>query len=590
MRRLVLMFLMAVMPGWADEIHLRGGGKLRGEIETENEREIVLAMPSGTMVVSRKRIARIVREKRDDYLRREAESRLRSGSTARAVDLYERALRLDPGDSATRAALAKALAQHVRAQLARFRLDAARTGVGRLAELAPGAPLLASLRAEVEREERRTLELKRRADSLFAKGEFAAGLQALDAWRLRQPPRDAAAERTLGRAHEQAGIDAARQGQLRAALDHFRAARSFGARRHSVRALDLLRPIAVLEALKEGRGEEARGIIRSLGVGYPQPGVARFLEAVADQLEGDMVNAVAGYAEAQRLATLRKGGKNAEGVPYKTVRVYAASTLRAAITHPPREGARHWHATFVAPLKSARRGIFTVHAATEEMAEQVAATASAVYDAASLELLGRRPSVARAQIVIHSGRETYIAADANPQGTPIGSLTAVRESSNGMTYRTLDERGKALLRIESYGGQSILFDTVLPHEVIHVVQHLGVKAFRRAHWLDEGLAMLWERESAHKRRLAWLRRSETLFSLKELTSLRSTPPERAFVYYNQAFALCAYMRGLGTARDWSTFLDRFARQDLARAVRDTWGVQSIDELERGFLAETNLKR
>lgn len=590
MRVSFLFVLVAILPASADELHLRGGGMLRGEIESESERGIVLVMPAGMMVVPRSRVARIVREKRNDYLMREARSRLRSGSTARAVELYERALRLDPQNDPTRAALGEALAEHARAQLAHFRIDAARTAVERLREVQPGSELLRDLVAALARESGRSGDLKQQADALFARGEFAQGLQALDAWRLRQPPRDRAAERALGRAHELAGAAAMRTGRLRAALDHFRTARSFGARRLSGSGLDMLRPIAVLEALKEGRGAEARGIIRSLAIGYPQPGVARFLEALADQLDGDMSAAIAGYAEAKRLVTLRQGGSSAEGVPYATVRLHAAATLRSAITSPPREGARDWHATFISPLARARSGIFSVYAPTRELAQRVADVADAVYTEASRELLGRIPSSVRAQIVIHAGRETYIGADPNPKGTPLASVTALRDSSNGMTYRTLDERGKAIVRIESYDGQAILFETVVPHEVIHVVQQFGLKAFGRAHWLDEGLAMLWEKESSRARRLAWLRKSDDLFALKELSSLRSTPPERAFVFYNQAYALTAYLRGLGGAREWTAFLDRFATHGLERAARQTWGVDSLDDLERGFLASAKLSR
>ncbi|MEM8885111.1 MAG: hypothetical protein AAGD14_13665, partial [Planctomycetota bacterium] len=109
MRALVLLCLCS-LPASADVVELRGGGKLSGEIESESEAEVVLRMPAGRMVVPRARIARIVREQSQDYLRREAKSRLSSGSTGAAVELYEKALRLDPE---ARRPLADALATDI---------------------------------------------------------------------------------------------------------------------------------------------------------------------------------------------------------------------------------------------------------------------------------------------------------------------------------------------------------------------------------------------------------------------------------------------------------------------------------------------
>ena len=64
---------------------------------------------------------------------------------------------------------------------------------------------------------------------------------------------------------------------------------------------------------------------------------------------------------------------------------------------------------------------------------------------------------------------------------------------------------------------------------------------------------------------------------------------QAFLYYNQAYAFTAYLRGLGTAGDWREFLGHLATQDLEQAISETYGIESIDELERGFLAAYDLR-
>ena len=83
MRSLLTICLLA-LPLAADQIILKGGGRLSGEIVREEADSITLQMPAGSMSVPRARIEKIVRETKGSYLRREAEARLSSGSTATA--------------------------------------------------------------------------------------------------------------------------------------------------------------------------------------------------------------------------------------------------------------------------------------------------------------------------------------------------------------------------------------------------------------------------------------------------------------------------------------------------------------------------
>jgi len=578
-----VLLLALALPAPADQLVLKGGGRLDGEIEREDERSVVLRMPAGTMTVAKSRIERIVRETEGAYLRREAESRLAAGSTATAVALFERALRDDPAAAED---LARALVAHADSCLGRFRLDLARAAVERLGEVAPAHPELARARARAREQSEKARLLREKADRDLRAGRFRSGLEALHAWSLRQPAGDRAAGRELALAHEAAGAAAIDGGNLRAALDHFRAARSYGARGDVLRALELLAPVAALESLKAGRDEEARRTIASLHAGYPSPGVARYLEAVRDQLRGEMKKAVAGYAEAKRLAD----GADGRGLSYGVVEAYARAALRHAITKPPREGALRWAETFLDPLESSESGAVTAYAPTAELADEAARAAGAALADCARELGVTLPSTLRAQVVIHANREVYVSADRNPGGTPLGALSVSRENSGGLTYATLDRKGRSLIRVETFAGQKTLMDAVLPHEMVHVAQHGGFPAFRKAHWLDEGLAMLWESAGARERRLAWLRKSGDFFALNELVALRSTPPGRGFLYYNQAYALTAHLRGLGTRQDWRAFLDRMAAADFPGALGDTYGIESLDELERGFLSATGLSR
>ena len=224
------------------------------------------------------------------------------------------------------------------------------------------------------------------------------------------------------------------------------------------------------------------------------------------------------------------------------------------------------------------------------MADQIARESDENLRTIAGELGLAIPTNFRAQVVVHANRGVYLAADRNPGGTPLGALNVARAQSSGLTYRTLDADRRRIVRVESFAGQAPLLTTVMPHEMVHVAQHLGFKAFRRAHWLDEGMAMLNESKSGREQRLAWLRRSSQLFALTELISFRSTPRGQGFLFYNQSYAFTQYLRNLGTRSDWRAFLDRMATHEVAAAVSETYGIESIDELERGFLAATDLRR
>jgi hypothetical protein len=118
-----------------------------------------------------------------------------------------------------------------------------------------------------------------------------------------------------------------------------------------------------------------------------------------------------------------------------------------------------------------------------------------------------------------------------------------------------------------------------------MAQRRGWRTFRRGHWLDEGLATLYESDEAQDSRLAlWRQVRDEAIPLPELLSLRSTPPNRALLFYLEAHALCRYLRGLGGPEDWRRFLDAFADAEFESALRAVYGVESVTDLERAFRA------
>ncbi len=571
MRRALLSALLLAAAAPADEIVLEAGGRIACEVVEETDREVTVRLPNGTMRIPRSRVKEIVREDRRDYLRREA---LHAASARAAVRMYERAFALSP-DEENRRDLANALLARAAELLQLFRLDEAEDILARLREVAPEAPSL-PLAQRLNAERANGREAKAQALLALHDGRFAEALVHVEEWRLRAADGDGTVLAALAAGHLGAARAAEAQGALRRALDHYRMA---GAEED----LERLAPVAVLEAMHGGDLERAARLLEPLA-NYRDPAVPRFLAAVLAHLKGEVAEAVAAYADAARLA--KGGGAGEECLSYEVVRAYATATLKQAIGRPPQEGQRAWRDTFLAPLeRDDSCAEFTVFAASADVARAAAEEASAIYERIAMDLFGTAPAGPKAEVVLHPTREAYVAADPTPEGSPLAGLALGREPTAGVCYDTLDEQGATLVRIEVDAGQSRWLTDTLPHELVHLAQRRGWRTFRKGHWLDEGLATLYESQEAQDARLGlWRQVRDESIPVPELLALRSTPPDRPLLFYLEAHAFCRYLRGLGGPGEWRRFLDAFGDSDFETAVRTTYGVESLADLERAFRA------
>jgi tetratricopeptide (TPR) repeat protein len=583
MRRAAWVLLFGLLtlapPGLGDEIELKSGGRLSCQIVAETETYLEVRLPHGTMRIPRSRIQSIVREEHRDWLEREAGRSLRGGDTRGAVDLRERVHELHPADPRAKRALAEALFAHARSLRAEHRLDDAVSTLVRLARLDPRYPGVDGLFEAIQDQAREDAHLHQRAVSALREQEYGLAIKLLDSWRLRRPVGDEQAKTEMAAAYLAAARARLEKGDLRGALDHYRSAEAFGEREQTGEALRVLRPIAVLEALKDGETREADRLLDSISTTYPNQAVVLFLRAVLHHVRGEVAEAVDTYAKVSRVRE-DAGSESQLALPYDLVKAYAYSTLRAAIARPPSEGQSKWREIFLGPLqRSDRSEHFTVYAPTQTLAERAGKTADGIYTQTARELLGGVPAGRRAEIVLHPTRQAYVAADPAPPGSPLSGVTLPRGGTGGVCYDTLDESGKPLTRIELFADAHGLFEDVLPHELVHLVQRRGLGAFRRGHWLDEGLAMLHESESGQEARTSRLHKLKPM-PLAEFFALRSTPPSRAGLFYAQAYSITAFLHDLGTEADWRRFLNLFAKKELEEALREVYRIESIDALER----------
>ncbi len=586
MRRVVVVLCLLLLhgPAHADEVVLHSGGKLSCEVLEVTDTIVRIRLPRGVMEIPRAKVLEIRRESKRAYLEREASRSQRTGSERGAVELYERAFREAQDDESIQAKYEAALEVYATSLVREFRFREAERAIRTLVRIHPNHPSAKRLADAMAREITRTGVLLDRAERSLKSGNVEVALRELEAWRQRRPVDDPHARKTMASAYLLAGRHAASQTRLRAALDHYRAAVAFGAHGEAQQALYLLRPIAVLEAMREGDLEHARRELRGIATTYPHPATPVYLEAVLSHVSGNVEHAVQRYADAARLA--EKTGPKRAGVSYKLAQQYASATLRAAIARPPSEGVSRWRELFLGSLVRYDEGRhFTVYAPSADVAAKLSKSSDAAYDRIANELLGRLPKTGKAELVIHPSRRAYVAADPSPPGTPLKDASVSREQTAGVCYDTLDENGERLVRVETF-AHSDWEESTIPHELVHVVQRRGLPAFRRGKWLDEGLAMLYESTASQTNRLAlWRRLAKGRMPLPEFLALRSIPAERVSMFYSQAHAFTVFLRSLGDGAQWTRFLSEFGNSEFEVAVRRVYQVESVAVLERLWLSK-----
>ena len=124
MKRLIAVAVFVSGPAaWADEVFLRGGGSIHGDVVQRTAASIVMVVGPGRMTLPMSRIERIVATTSAISLHRERAARLASGDAAgwlalarwaedhdlltQARDAYERVVAIDPGNAAANAALGR---------------------------------------------------------------------------------------------------------------------------------------------------------------------------------------------------------------------------------------------------------------------------------------------------------------------------------------------------------------------------------------------------------------------------------------------------------------------------------------------------
>lgn len=183
----------------------------------------------------------------------------------------------------------------------------------------------------------------------------------------------------------------------------------------------------------------------------------------------------------------------------------------------------------------------------------------------------------RCVIVLHASASNYATAVGQP-GTRSVGCTTLQVAQHRISFRRID------IRCERSNWR----ESALPHELTHVVlaDRLGDRPMPL--WADEGLAVLSEPPSTREKRATSLldsMRRGAVVPLRELMTRESLPEaSRRDCFYSESAFLVADLIDRKSPADFLAFLERAAKIGYDAALRQSYGVDGVAELERIRLA------
>jgi hypothetical protein len=179
----------------------------------------------------------------------------------------------------------------------------------------------------------------------------------------------------------------------------------------------------------------------------------------------------------------------------------------------------------------------------------------------------------RCQIVLHGDTASYVRAVGRGGEATVGSSLAT------------PVRGPIRMRrIDLRTDVDDVLVAALPHEMCHLVLADRFRATPAPLWFDEGVALQYDspaKRQLHERDLRHgLQRGE-VFSLTELLAENRYPPQSQWgVFYGQSGSLVRWLLTRESPEKLVQFIGRSHEHGASRALADTYGVGSFDDLYR----------
>lgn len=182
----------------------------------------------------------------------------------------------------------------------------------------------------------------------------------------------------------------------------------------------------------------------------------------------------------------------------------------------------------------------------------------------------------KCQIVLHPTAASYLREVGQGQMTAGSSL--IEFGADRLVTRRID------LRADHPQG----YADALAHELTHVVIAERFIERQIPRWADEGMAVLADgqtKQALHLADLARARSDRTMFRLVELMNLEQYPSlERQGTFYGQSVSVVKYLVDRGGPQQFVEFVSRSTTEGCETALRRTYGIETLGELERAWLA------
>lgn len=183
----------------------------------------------------------------------------------------------------------------------------------------------------------------------------------------------------------------------------------------------------------------------------------------------------------------------------------------------------------------------------------------------------------KCEIVIHPGCQSYLAVVGAGGTQTFASSWIEFGRDKKVSQRRIDLRGDGQLGIAA-----------LPHEMTHVLLADLLSGVQPPRWADEGMALLADtpnKQSLHERDLREGLRRGLAFSAAELVTTDTYPhPSRVPAFYGQSASLTSFLVTRNNPSKFIEFLRATQEHGYDQALQETYGIQSLRELERLWYA------
>lgn len=183
----------------------------------------------------------------------------------------------------------------------------------------------------------------------------------------------------------------------------------------------------------------------------------------------------------------------------------------------------------------------------------------------------------KCEVVVHATTSCYLRAVGQDQFATLGASL-------------IDAKNQAISRrrIDICADRAGWFASAAPHELTHIIMADEFLGGQLPTWADEGMAVLADaapKQSLHLRDFNDGRRDRTVFRLAEFICQKCYPSaDRIGVFYGQSMSLVKFLSDRKSPPDFVRFMHRMEKIGCDAALRDIYGLDSVAELERQWLA------